>query len=51
MATNINTPMPEVEGSGVSAFVDQLHVTDPTTTDSDFANPQDWQDLWTIHSR
>ncbi len=51
MATNINTPMPEEEGSGVSAFVDQLHVTDSTTTDSDFANLQDWQDLWTIYSR
>ena len=51
MATNINTKMPENEGSGVANYVDQLHVTNSDTTDQDFANLQDWQDLWTIHSR
>ena len=51
LATNINTPMPEEEGSGVANFVDQLHVTNSNTTGSDFANLQDWQDLWTIHSK
>lgn len=51
MATNINTKMPEKEGSGVINYVDQLHVTDSDTTNQDFAKLQDWQDLWTIHSR
>jgi iron(III) transport system substrate-binding protein len=51
MATNINTKMPEDEGSGVANFVDQLHVTNSDTTDQDFAKLQYWQDLWTIHSR
>ncbi len=51
IATNINTPMPAEEGSGVEKYIDQLHVTDPSTTDYDFSRLQDWQDLWTIHSR
>ncbi|MBT4883727.1 MAG: ABC transporter substrate-binding protein [Glaciecola sp.] len=51
MATNINTSMPAEEGSGVANYVDQLHVTNSSTTDSDFARLQYWQDLWTIHSR
>ncbi len=51
MATNINTKMPEKEGSGVINYVDQLHVTNSQTTDQDFARLQDWQDLWTINAR
>jgi iron(III) transport system substrate-binding protein len=51
MATNINTKMPKKEGSGVINFVDQLHVTNSKTTSQDYAKLQDWQDLWTIHSR
>ncbi|MCP5016748.1 MAG: ABC transporter substrate-binding protein, partial [Ketobacter sp.] len=51
MATNINTKMPEKEGSGVINYVEQLHVTNSDTTNLDFVNLQDWQDLWTIHSR
>ncbi len=51
MATNINTKMPEKEGSGVANYVDQLHVTNSDTTDQDYAKLLDWQDLWTIHSR
>ncbi len=51
MATNINTKMPEKEGSGVANYVDQLHVTNSGTTDQDYAKLLDWQDLWTIHSR
>jgi iron(III) transport system substrate-binding protein len=50
MATNVNTPMPENEGSGVIKYVDQLHVTNSSTTDNDFSSLLDWQDLWTIHS-
>ncbi|MDX1743601.1 MAG: substrate-binding domain-containing protein [Ruegeria sp.] len=51
IATNINTPMPEAEGSGVINYVDQLHVTNSVTTDQDYLKLQDWQDLWTVHSR
>mgnify|MGYP000456266519 CR=1 FL=1 len=51
MATNVDTSMPAEEGSGVSNYVDQLHVTVSATTDQDFAKLLDWQDLWTIHSR
>lgn len=51
MATDIDTTMPEDEASGVANYVDQLHVTNSETTNQDFANLQDWQDLWTIHSR
>ncbi len=51
MATDINTKMPENEGSGVAGYVDQLHVTDSETTKQDFEKLQDWQDFWTIHSR
>ncbi|SDR16595.1 ABC transporter substrate-binding protein [Pseudovibrio sp. Tun.PSC04-5.I4] len=51
IATNVNTSMPADEGSGVANYVDQLHVTDSTTTDQDFSKLQDWQDLWTIYSR
>ena len=50
MATNINTKMPEDEASGVSNYVDQLHVTNSETTKQDFTKLQDWQDLWTIES-
>jgi iron(III) transport system substrate-binding protein len=51
IATNINTGMPEEEGSGVANYIDQLHVTDTSTTDQDFTYLQDWQDWWTIHAR
>lgn len=51
MATNINTKMPADEGSGVSDYVSQLHVTESSTTADDFAKLQDWQDLWTINAR
>lgn len=51
MATNINTKMPDNEASGISKYVDQLHVTNSSTTNQDFAKLQDWQDLWTIQSR
>ena len=51
MASNVNAKMPADEGSGVANFVDQLHVTDSSTTADDFAKLQDWQDLWTINAR
>jgi len=51
IATNINTKMPKDEASGVVKYVDQLYVTNSSTTNQDFAKLQDWQDLWTIQSR
>lgn len=51
LSTNTEARMPEGEPSGVFDIVDQLHVTDSTTTDSDFARLQDWQDFWIVNSR
>lgn len=51
ISTNTDAKMPEDERSGVFDLVDQLHVTDSTTTSDDFANLQDWQDIWIINNR
>jgi len=51
LSTNTEARMPEGEPSGVFDIVDQLHVTDSSTTDSDFARLQDWQDFWIVNSR
>lgn len=51
LSTNTEARMPEGEPSGVFDIVDQLHVTDSATTDSDFARLQDWQDFWIVNSR
>lgn len=51
LSTNTEARMPEGEPSGVFDIVDQLHVTDSTTTESDFARLQDWQDFWIVNSR
>lgn len=51
LSTNTQARMPEGEPSGVFDIVDQLHVTDSTTTGSDFARLQDWQDFWIVNSR
>lgn len=49
IATHTGTPMPEDEASGIEEYVDELHVTDSSTTSDDFDRLQDWQDLWTIN--
>ncbi|MGP9796486.1 ABC transporter substrate-binding protein [Halomonas sp. 86] len=51
ISTNTDAKMPEDERSGVFDLVEQLHVTDSTTSGDDFANLQDWQDIWIINNR
>jgi iron(III) transport system substrate-binding protein len=51
ISTNSDAAMPDMERSGVIHIVDQLHMPDSATADSDFARLQDWQDFWIISSR
>ncbi|GGA62310.1 ABC transporter substrate-binding protein [Pelagibacterium lentulum] len=51
ISTNADANMPEMERSGVINLVDQLHMADAATADSDFARLQDWQDFWIVNSR
>ena len=51
LSTNTEARMPQGEPCGVFDMVDQLHVTDFATMDSDFARLQDWQDFWIVNFR
>ncbi|MBB6260980.1 iron(III) transport system substrate-binding protein [Paenochrobactrum gallinarii] len=51
ISSNKNAKIPESEASGIVNVIDQLHVPNAKTAESDYAKLQDWQDFWTIHSR
>lgn len=51
ISVNSEAAMPATERSGVIDLIDQLHMADSATADSDFARLQDWQDFWIISSR